>query len=117
MTFGERLYQLRKENNLSQEELAEQLEVSRQSVSRWENGSASPDFDKTVHFDLQGFTILGVGNGDSNGHHPDIADSVPFFHGKAQLILKGEKGTLTASCEGLEDSTYFIPNNFSFRSR
>ncbi len=48
MTFGERLYQLRKEKNLSQEELAEQLEVSRQSVSRWENGTASPDFDKTV---------------------------------------------------------------------
>lgn len=48
MTFGERLYQLRKEKNLSQEELAEQLDVSRQSVSRWENGTASPDFDKTV---------------------------------------------------------------------
>lgn len=48
MTFGKRLYQLRKEKNLSQEDLAEQLGVSRQSVSRWENGSASPDFDKTV---------------------------------------------------------------------
>ncbi len=48
MTFGERLYQLRKERKISQEELAEQLDVSRQSVSRWENGTASPDFDKTV---------------------------------------------------------------------
>ena len=48
MTFGKRLYQLRKEKNLSQEDLAEQLGVSRQSVSRWENGSASPDFDKTA---------------------------------------------------------------------
>ncbi len=48
MTFGERLYQLRKEKNLSQEDLAERLEVSRQSVSRWENGSATPDFEKTV---------------------------------------------------------------------
>lgn len=48
MTFGERLYQLRKEKKMSQEELAERLEVSRQSVSRWENGSAAPDFDKTV---------------------------------------------------------------------
>ena len=48
MTFGERLYQLRKERKISQEELAEQLAVSRQSVSRWENGTASPDFDKTV---------------------------------------------------------------------
>ncbi len=48
MTFGERLYQLRKEKNLSQEDLAERLEVSRQSVSRWENGTAAPDFEKTV---------------------------------------------------------------------
>lgn len=48
MTFGERLYQLRKEKNLSQEDLAERLEVSRQSISRWENGTATPDFDKTV---------------------------------------------------------------------
>ncbi len=48
MTFGERLYQLRKEKNLSQEELAEHLAVSRQSISRWENGTATPDFEKTV---------------------------------------------------------------------
>lgn len=48
MTFGERLYQLRKDKNLSQEDLAERLEVSRQSISRWENGSATPDFEKTV---------------------------------------------------------------------
>lgn len=48
MTFGERLYQLRKEKNLSQEDLAERLGVSRQSISRWENGSATPDFEKTV---------------------------------------------------------------------
>lgn len=48
MTFGQRLYELRKEKNLSQEDLAEQLGVSRQSVSRWENGTASPDFEKTV---------------------------------------------------------------------
>lgn len=48
MTFGERLYQLRKEKNLSQEDLAERLGISRQSVSRWENGTASPDFEKTA---------------------------------------------------------------------
>ena len=37
MTFGERLYELRNINNLSQEELAEVLDVSRQSISKWEN--------------------------------------------------------------------------------
>ena len=35
MTFGERLFELRKNNNISQEELAELLDVSRQSISKW----------------------------------------------------------------------------------
>ena len=43
MTFSEKLIQLRKKNCLSQEDLAEKLNVSRQSVSRWEIGSAMPD--------------------------------------------------------------------------
>ncbi|MBQ2753185.1 MAG: helix-turn-helix transcriptional regulator [Firmicutes bacterium] len=43
MTFSEKLIQLRKQNCLSQEDLAEKLNVSRQSVSRWEVGSAMPD--------------------------------------------------------------------------
>ena len=38
MTFGEKLLRLRKEKNLSQEALAEQLNTTRQAVSKWENG-------------------------------------------------------------------------------
>lgn len=38
MTFGEKLYRLRKERKLSQEALALKLDVSRQAVSRWELG-------------------------------------------------------------------------------
>lgn len=43
MTFGERLYRLRSEKNLSQEQLAELLDVSRQSISKWENDKAYPE--------------------------------------------------------------------------
>ena len=43
MTFGEKLYRLRKERKLSQEALALKLEVSRQAVSRWELGEVVPD--------------------------------------------------------------------------
>ncbi len=46
MTIGERLYNLRKEKNISQEELANALDVSRQTVSKWETGESMPDFNK-----------------------------------------------------------------------
>lgn len=48
MTFGEKLQKLRRESGLSQEKLAEQLNVSRQAVSRWELGTAAPDVDNIV---------------------------------------------------------------------
>ena len=43
-----RLLQYRKENNLSQEELAEKIGVSRQAVSKWERAEASPDTDNLI---------------------------------------------------------------------
>ena len=43
MNFPEKIIYLRKKNGLSQEDLAEKLNVSRQAVSRWEQGSAMPD--------------------------------------------------------------------------
>ena len=48
MTLGEKIQQLRKETGLSQETLAEQLGVSRQAISKWELGEATPDTDKIV---------------------------------------------------------------------
>lgn len=48
MTLGERLTELRKKMNLSQEEVAEKLYVTRQTVSKWELDQSTPDFDKIV---------------------------------------------------------------------
>ena len=48
MTFGERLYELRNKNNLSQEELAEVLDVSRQSISKWENDKGYPEMTRLL---------------------------------------------------------------------
>ena len=48
MKIGEKIYSLRKKYNLSQEELANELNVSRQTVSKWEVGESCPDFDKIV---------------------------------------------------------------------
>lgn len=48
MKISERLYDLRKDKKISQEELANALGVSRQSVSKWETGESTPDFDKII---------------------------------------------------------------------
>lgn len=46
--FAENLKRIRKENNLSQEQLADKLGVSRQSVSKWESQQAYPEMDKVI---------------------------------------------------------------------
>ena len=46
MNIGEKLLTLRKSKNLSQEEVAEKLNVTRQTVSKWETDQSMPDFDK-----------------------------------------------------------------------
>ena len=48
MKFSEKLIKLRKENKLSQEQLANMLDVSRQSVSKWESGQTYPEMDKLL---------------------------------------------------------------------
>ena len=48
MSLGERICSLRRERHLSQGDLADRLEVSRQSVSKWETDSSVPDLDKLV---------------------------------------------------------------------
>src|SRR5690554_612537 len=48
MTTGQRLAKLRKENNYTQEELGELLDVSRQSISKWESDQAFPETQKLI---------------------------------------------------------------------
>ena len=48
MELHERIYQLRKEKNMTQQDLADIMGVSRQAVSRWEMGTARPDIDSLI---------------------------------------------------------------------
>lgn len=64
MNLGEKLYNLRKNKNLSQEEVADKLNVTRQSVSKWETGESKPDIDKIIPicelFDISTNELLGI---------------------------------------------------------
>ena len=58
MSLHETIYTLRTARNMSQLELAEALEVSRQSISKWETGAAVPELDKLVKLsDVFGITL------------------------------------------------------------
>ena len=48
MSFSENLKQIRKKHHLSQEELAELLDVNRQAVSKWEQGMGYPEVEKLL---------------------------------------------------------------------
>ena len=54
--FGERIYNLRNRNNMSQGDLADRLDVSRQTISKWENNMCLPEAEKL----LQLSEIFGV---------------------------------------------------------
>lgn len=57
MDLGKKLFELRKSKNLSQEDVAEKLKVTRQTVSKWETNQSTPDFDKIVPLcDLYGIS-------------------------------------------------------------
>lgn len=67
-SLGQRIYQYRRGNGLSQEDLAESLNVSRQSVSKWETDGSIPDLDKLVALsELFGITLDELVKGENSG--------------------------------------------------
>ena len=75
MNFSENLRRLRKAKDIKQEALAEAMNVSRQTVSKWENGTAMPDFKKlnalAEYFGVTMDELLGFGDDKDNN---DIND-------------------------------------------
>lgn len=66
MSLGENIYRLRTQNNMSQGDLADALEVSRQSVSKWENDSAVPELEKLIKMaQIFGITIDELVTGEA----------------------------------------------------
>lgn len=76
MSLGETIYRLRTEKNLSQGDLAELLEVSRQSVSKWENDSAVPDLAKIVRMsEVFGVSLDELVKGEKVSQVQDMTQS------------------------------------------
>ena len=87
MNIGTKIQELREKNRLSQEALAEKLDVSRQSVSKWELGQAMPEIDKVVAmsklFEITTDELLLSDEGDCQ------SCAMPFKYGKHGTNIDG----------------------------
>lgn len=78
MTLGEKISKLRTTNKMSQGDLAEQLNVSRQSISKWETNASVPELDKLVQLsDLFGLSLDDLVRSDELGTDDDREEDVP----------------------------------------
>ena len=91
MTISENIRRLRTERNLSQEQLAELLEVSRQSVSKWETAKANPDMDKIMQiFDETKAWNLPVVDG--NGRYVGFMSKSKIFNSYREVLVENFSG-------------------------
>ena len=92
MKFGENLKIIRKKKKMSQEELAEKVNVSRQSVSKWENGEAYPEMNNILElckiFGLKINDLVHTDMSDISSLDEEIVMSVVKFNDEKQSQVK-----------------------------
>ena len=108
MNFNEKLQKLRKEKKYSQEELADMLDVTRQSVSKWESGQTYPEMDKLLAIcKIFGCTLEELTNdtiklnefaGEKKSKVSDIASSVEEFIEKTYHYFTGSTSKDILKC-------------------
>ena len=93
MKFGENLYNLRKAAKMSQEKLAEKMDVTRQSVSKWENGESYPEMEKIMKlcdvFHCKINDLVHEDMSDIDSLDEEIKMSVVKFKEEKQKKIKG----------------------------
>ena len=92
MKFGENLKLIRKNKNMSQEELAEKVNVTRQSVSKWENGEAYPEMNNILElckiFNCKINDLVHTDMSDITSLDEEIVMKVVKFNEKKQNQVK-----------------------------
>ncbi len=75
MNIGKRIHQIRQQKNLTQEQLAKDLAISRQAVSKWESGKAIPDIENLMYIsDLYDVSLDELIKGDDKVSQKIVAD-------------------------------------------
>lgn len=87
MKFNEKLLTMRKKRGLSQEELGMELQVSRQTISKWEAGQSYPDFQRLVM--LSDFFDMTL---------DELVKDIVFHNKTLEGAVKGVKWFIIGSC-------------------
>ena len=129
MSLGEKLSMLRKARGMSQEQLAEQLGVSRQAVSKWELNEAVPDVGRVVALsELFGVTTdyllkstsktaadddtVRAAGKQGEEARPAAAESDKRWPGMAITLLAGLAILVMAAVLEYKDTAYYINNSY-----
>lgn len=107
MNFSEKILALRKSSNMTQEQLAEEVDVSRQSVSKWESGQAVPELDKIVAlsriFDVTTDYLLKPSEIDELSVKTEILEKQ-----QQQMIIKEQKRSRILRCALYSAGIYLL---------
>ena len=108
MNFGENLRTLRRKKNISQEELAGKLNVSRQAVSRWEQGNGYPEMEKmialsrildvTLDYLVSENDTADGANEDSGSEEQAQGSASPAMIPTGRIMIRGYNGKQLVNC-------------------
>jgi len=125
MELGEQLQKLREQKNMSREELAQEMNVSRQAVYKWENNKGYPDIENLIKLsDLYNITLDELIKGDRSFQKKIVIDekknnikdlSDPGFLVGFILVFVGlflDLGTFSAGITILGFLTMFLYEDF-----
>lgn len=88
MDLGNRLYELRKSKNLTQDNVADKLNVTRQTISKWETNQSTPDFDKIIPLcELYGITADELLKGEKQEQETENNNNGEFDWNEAKKHL------------------------------
>lgn len=109
MSFGNNLRMIRKEKGLTQEHLAEILDVSRQAVSKWESNSGYPETDKllTIAKELDVSLDYLMDNKPKLQDEEDDIVIAPI--GEKKIVITMFDGTQTVNCLSVKYSKILYP--------
>lgn len=100
--IGEKIKELRTAHNMSQEQLAEALDVTRQSVSKWETGKANPDMEKLIQLANLFSVSIGILTDTEDEKEPGSSEENPPGKTVLEKAAQEKEELKKAALEGEE---------------